>query len=119
MHELALADAVVAIALQHARGKRVARVELEVGRLRQVVPSSLAFSFELVAQGTGADGAELGIEEIPVRVACRACEAESEVDVFPFACGRCGALDVEVAAGDELHVVALELEDAPVTAVRR
>jgi len=111
MHELALAQAVVAIAEEHAGGRRVVRVELEVGRLRQVVPDALAFSFELVARGTSAEGAELAIEEIPVRVECRACKAASEVDGFPFACAGCGSLDVDVIEGEQLHVVALELEE--------
>lgn len=111
MHELSLASAVVAIAEEHARGRRVARVELAVGRLRQVVPEALAFSFEIVARGTAAEGAELVIDEVPARVACRSCSAESEVDAFPFGCARCGALDVEVTDGLQLHVSELELED--------
>jgi hydrogenase nickel incorporation protein HypA/HybF len=110
MHELALAEAVVAIAEEHARGRRVARVELEVGGLRQVVPQALSFSFALVAAGTAAAGAELAIEEVPASVRCRACGGRSEVEAFPFACARCGSLDVDVAGGDELRVVALELE---------
>src|SRR5215213_4354644 len=50
----------------------LARQELQVGRLRQVVPDALAFSFELVAQGTVVGGAELAIEDVPVHVACSA-----------------------------------------------
>jgi hydrogenase nickel incorporation protein HypA/HybF len=119
MHELALAEALVAIAEQHACGSRVARVELEVGRLRQVVPNALAFSFELVAQGTAVEGAELAIDEVPARVDCRACGARTDLDGFPLACGRCGALDVNVASGEQFRVVALELEEEPVAAVRR
>jgi hydrogenase nickel incorporation protein HypA/HybF len=119
VHELALAEAVVAIAENHARGRRVARVELEVGQLRQVVPEALAFSFELAAQGKLAEGAELMIDERPARVACRACAATTEIDTLPLACGRCGRLDVEVQSGQELDVVALELEEEPVAAVGR
>ena len=111
MHELALAEAVVAIAEQHARGRRVARVELEVGRLRQVVPDALTFSFELVALGTAVEDAELALEEIPVRVVCRACGGESGPQEFPFVCAHCDALDVDVTAGEEFRVVALELEE--------
>jgi hydrogenase nickel incorporation protein HypA/HybF len=114
MHELALAEAVVAIAETHANGRRVVRVELEVGRLRQVVPDALAFSFELVAQGTAVEGAELALEEVPARVRCRACGADTECSAFPFACARCLGVDVEVTGGQEFHVVALELEDEPV-----
>ena len=114
MHELALAEAVVAIAAEHARGRRVARVELEVGALRQVVPEALAFSFELVTQGTPAEGAELALEEVPLRLACSTCEAETVADAFPLACPRCGGLEVEVTSGEEFQIVALELEEVEV-----
>jgi len=52
MHELAIAEAIVAIADRHARGRPVSRVEVAVGHLRQVVPSALEFAFGLVATGT-------------------------------------------------------------------
>jgi hydrogenase nickel incorporation protein HypA/HybF len=111
MHELALADAIVQVCCDSARGRRVAKVELEVGRLRQVVPDALSFAFDLVARGTPADGAELEIANVPVRVRCRGCRVETEVDEFPLACVRCGGLDVDVTNGEEFHVVALELDD--------
>ena len=51
MHELSIADAVVRIASRHAGGRRVAKVEVQVGHLRQVVPDALTFAFELVGAG--------------------------------------------------------------------
>lgn len=119
MHELALAEAIVAIVEEHARGRQVARVELQVGRLRQVVPDALAFNFELVAHGTAVDGAELSIEEVPVRLLCAACGRRAQADELPLACRRCGSVDVQVERGEEFHVVALELEDEPITVGRR
>jgi hydrogenase nickel incorporation protein HypA/HybF len=112
VHELSLADAVVTIAREHARGRRVTSVDVKVGRLRQVVPDALEFAFELVAAGTEVEGAELRVEHVPARVACARCAAESEAPELPLACTRCGSLDVEVVAGDELLVESLELEDA-------
>jgi len=119
MHELALAEAVVSIAERHAEGRRVARVELAVGRLRQVVVDSLAFSFELVAMGTPVEGAELVVDEVPIELACGACTAETQVETFPLACGRCGSFEVQVRAGEEFHVVALELEESRAPTARR
>jgi hydrogenase nickel incorporation protein HypA/HybF len=118
MHELSIADAVVATACKHADGKRVVRVELKVGHLRQVVPSALEFAFELVAHGTPVEGAELEIEVVPVRVACRVCAAESDATEFPLACASCGSRNVDVVAGEELFVNALELEDEPMAVSR-
>ena len=119
MHELSIADAVVATACRYADGRRVVRVELKVGHLRQVVPSALELAFELVAHGTAVEGAELVIEEVPARVVCRECAAESRVAEFPLACAGCGSLIVDVVGGEELLVDALELEDEPVAVARR
>jgi hydrogenase nickel incorporation protein HypA/HybF len=115
VHELSIASAIVAIAAEHAGGRRVTSVEVRIGRLRQVVPDALAFAFELAAEGTEAEGAELIVEHVPARVSCRACGAETEANDFPFGCGRCGGFDVDVVAGDELLVESLELEDEPVS----
>ena len=114
MHELSLADAIVAIAREHAGARRVTGVDVKVGRLRQVVPDALAFAFELVASGTNADGAELRLEHVAARVACAGCDAVTEVTGFPLVCARCGSANVEVVAGDELSVESIEVEDEPV-----
>jgi hydrogenase nickel incorporation protein HypA/HybF len=118
MHELSIAEAIVAIAEEHARGRRVAKVEVKVGHLRQVVPSALSFAFELVAEGTTLEGAELEIEEVPAQIVCRSCANVSRVTEFPFACNSCYGVDVDVKSGDELFVDALELVDEPLAVGR-
>ena len=111
MHELAIADSVVRIASAHAAGRKVAKVELKVGYLRQVVPSALEFSLALVAEGTELEGAELVMEVVPAGGRCRACGFDGPLPQFPLQCQRCGGFDVEVLRGEELLVDALEIED--------
>jgi hydrogenase nickel incorporation protein HypA/HybF len=111
MHELSIAEAIVAIADRHAAGRRVSRVEVSVGHLRQVVPAALSFAFELVAQGTAIEGAELVLTEVPATGRCWTCGAESRIDGFPLACRSCGGHDLEVIAGEELLVESLDLEE--------
>jgi hydrogenase nickel incorporation protein HypA/HybF len=113
LHELAIAESVVQIADRHANGRRVTKVYLKVGHLRQVVPSALAFSFELVAQGTSVEGAELALEEVPVTGKCRECGAESQLAGFPLQCGACRSFDLQILEGEELYVESLELEEQP------
>jgi hydrogenase nickel incorporation protein HypA/HybF len=115
MHELSLAESVVRIAGAYAAGRPVARVEVKVGHLRQVVPSALEFAFQLVAEGTEAEGAELVLVQVPAAGRCRGCGAESELPGFPLRCGACGGLDLELLRGEELLVDSLELEDAVMT----
>jgi hydrogenase nickel incorporation protein HypA/HybF len=111
MHELAIADSVVRIACAHAAGRRVSKVELKVGHLRQVVPSALEFSFGLVAEGTEVEDAELQMEIVPAGGRCRSCGADGPLPEFPLRCQSCGGFDVEVLRGEELLVDALEIEE--------
>jgi hydrogenase nickel incorporation protein HypA/HybF len=115
MHELAIAESIVRIACAHAAERRITKVELKVGHLRQVVPGALTFAFALVAEGTVAEGAELAIEEIPATGRCRGCGATTVLAGFPLRCERCDGLDLELIAGEELLVDALELEEAVMT----
>jgi hydrogenase nickel incorporation protein HypA/HybF len=115
VHELSIAQAVLAIASRHAGTRTVRKVELRVGYLRQVVPSALEFSWQLLTDGTPMEGAELVIEEIPARGRCRECQAETVMSDFPLQCAACRGLDVECVAGEELLVDALELEDEMTT----
>lgn len=111
MHELSIAESVVRIASKHADGRRVAAVHIRVGHLRQVVPSALEFAFELLIGGTPLEGAKLEIEAVPAAGTCRKCGAAGEVGPFPLSCPRCGGLDLDLTAGEELLVEELELEE--------
>lgn len=116
MHELAIAASVVEIACRHAGDRRVSKVELKVGHLRQVIPATLLFNFDLVAQGTMVEGAELLIQSVPAIGVCRACEARSELRSFPLQCEVCGGFDLDIVAGEELEVESLDVEEDPVGA---
>ena len=60
MHELSVARAVLNTAPKHAAERSVTVVNLRVGRLRQVVPDSLRFYFEIVARDAACEGAAAG-----------------------------------------------------------
>ena len=111
MHEVAIAGFILDVALARAEGRRVSRIELQVGRLRQVVTGALTLAFDLPARGTAAEGATLAIETVGVEAKCRACGAQSAQRRFPLRCVACGALDLEVVQGEELAVQWLELEE--------
>ena len=111
MHELSLSAAIVETAVRHARGRPVRVVSLRVGRLRQVVPDSLAFYFEFTARGTLCEGARLEQAVIAARLRCRTCGRDWEPEGPDFRCPRCGAGDVEVLSGEEFEVESIEVEE--------
>lgn len=111
MHELSLSGAVVDTALRHAAGRKVTLVELTVGALRQVVPSSLEFYFQISARDTLCEGARLEQREVEARLACKACPAAQwTLDQPIFRCPTCGGSDVEVRSGEEFMVESIDVE---------
>jgi len=113
MHELSVARAIVDAATRHADGRRVKLVALRLGSLRQVVPDSLSFYFEIVARDTLCEGATLEQELVAARLRCPACGFEWDPSRGPvtFRCPEC-ATPGEVEAGEELEVESIEVEDA-------
>jgi hydrogenase nickel incorporation protein HypA/HybF len=111
MHELSIATAVLNTALAHAGERPVEVVAMRVGAMRQVVPDSLRFYWDVVARDTLCEDARLEIEEIGARLHCQDCGREWEPLLAAFRCPGCASADVEVAAGDELEVDYLELRE--------
>lgn len=112
MHELSIGAAVVDTAVRHAAGRRVLAVHLRVGALRQVVPRSLAFYFDLVARDTVCEGAALEQELVPARLRCEACATEWAADALAFRCPACAGAAVAVLRGEELDVESIDVEEA-------
>ncbi len=108
MHELSIAQSVVEAVTERADGRQVRRVRMVVGRLSGVVPRALLFSFELVCEGTVAEGAELVVDEPSGRARCRTCGNGFDVADLVLLCG-CGSTDVELVRGHELLVSSMEL----------
>jgi len=111
MHELGITRNVVAIASDAAKGRRVLKVTLEVGRLSGVMTEAIRFCFDTVVEGTALDGAELEIREIEGRARCQACGAVYLMPTLFTSC-PCGSRDCERIAGEELSIKTIELEEA-------
>lgn len=107
MHELAIAESVVASVLESTE-RRVCVVRLRVGRMSGVVPDALTFCFELAAAGTSLEGASLEIEVTEGRGRCRTCACEFVLQDAFLLCD-CGSADVELLSGRELSLSSLEV----------
>ena len=117
MHELAISRSILDTALEHAAGRRVLNVSLTIGALRQVVPDSLSFYFEIVSRGTDCEGARLQTRLMQAQLRC-ACGQEWRLEAPSFRCPRCASGQVTVLDGDELAIDSIEVEEATCTAPR-
>jgi hydrogenase nickel incorporation protein HypA/HybF len=109
MHELGITRNIVAIVAEHAAGRRVTRVALDVGRLSGVMSEAIRFSFDVVAQGTCLEGARLDIRDIEGLGRCRICATQFATPALYTPCA-CGCRDIERIAGEELKVREFEFE---------
>lgn len=113
MHELSLMEGVLGIVLdaQKANGfQRVTRVVLEVGELSGALPEALEFCFQAVMQGSPAEGAELELAMVPASGWCAECGQDFRLESRIDLCPRCGGPPSKVAGGQDLQVMALEVE---------
>ena len=113
MHELAVCQALMGqlrgIA-EREGAQRIVALELQIGPLSGVVPELLAQAFPIASAGSLAAGAELRIEQLPVRVSCRDCGAETQARPNRLLCAACGGYRTRLLSGDELLLASVELE---------
>ena len=115
MHEMGIAIQIAEIAtasipadMKHVK---VERVNLRIGKFAAVVPSSLKFCFDVVAKDTPLAGSALHIEEIPVVVSCRDCQAQWTINEPAFQCPQCQSSAIDVISGRELDIESIEIAE--------
>ena len=89
---------------------RVHRVSVAVGALCNVEVEALVFCFDIVMQGTMADGAVLDIVSVPGTGWCQQCQHAFPVVSLVTPCPFCGTWEVATSGGDQLTLTALEVE---------
>ncbi|GAB2570881.1 hydrogenase maturation nickel metallochaperone HypA/HybF [Kribbella endophytica] len=108
MHELAVTESVVDAIVEKIGDGPVAAVRLEIGKLSGIVADSVRFCFEVVAQGTGLQGARLDIDEPSGRAYCRTCGDEFGLDEPILLC-PCGSADLDILSGEQLRIISVEV----------
>lgn len=113
VHELALSQGIVDLVAASATRegvRKVVRVVIEVGAAAAVEPDALRFCFDVVANDTVVQGAELVIETVALLAACRRCGREYSPAALYDACPNCSAYDRDILRGAELRVLSFDAE---------
>jgi hydrogenase nickel incorporation protein HypA/HybF len=112
MHEMALTESVVEMALEETRkagATRIRRIVLDIGRLSAVEPDAMTFCFAAVSSGTAAAGATLEICEIDGEGWCVDCGKTVPLVERFGPCPDCGGFKVQMTAGDQMMIRELEV----------
>ena len=113
MHEMAVTQSILEIAIEHARqagASRITQINLVVGELSGVVDDAVQFYFDFLSQDTIAQQAQLAFDRRPATYRCRECEKTFHPQGFDWECPSCGALDFEILSGREFEVSSIEIE---------
>lgn len=111
MHEMSITQEIVAICLQHAEGRRITAVHIEIGTLSGIVPEAVEFCFSACTSDTPAGTATLTIHQIDARAHCLDCTTEHAILRLYDPCPACGSYAVQITKGQEMRVVEIEVED--------
>jgi hydrogenase nickel incorporation protein HypA/HybF len=115
MHELSIASYLLSTVEEQAQQSgagRVVAINLLIGERAGVVDDSLRFSFNLLAQGTPAEGAQIVTRRTPMRFECAGCADSYAPEVGDFHCPRCGVIGYVIDDASQLVIESIDFEEA-------
>jgi hydrogenase nickel incorporation protein HypA/HybF len=113
MHEIRIAEDLSVIVLEVAGREKlsvVTKINISFGEMIQIVPDIFDFAFREAVRDTIASGAEVDIEIIPVRLKCKDCNNEFNLNNSFFSCDSCNSSDLDIITGKEMFVKSIEGE---------
>ena len=115
MHELAVTEGILNIAVQHASragAVRVTGLNLVIGQLASIVDDSVQFYWDMISEGTICAGAQLHFERRPATLKCLDCDQAYALDGVLTDCPNCHSVRIKVMTGEEFFVESIEIEAA-------
>jgi len=114
MHEMAVTQSILDIAIKHAQqagAARITRINLVIGEMSGVVDDSVQFYFDFLSKETIAEEATLVFDRRPAVYRCRECQATFHPEGLTWECPVCDALSFEVVSGREFRIESIEVEE--------
>jgi hydrogenase nickel incorporation protein HypA/HybF len=114
MHELAVTESILEIALRHANqsaASKITTVYLVIGELSSIIDDSVQFYWEMIARDTIAETARLVFRRTPISIRCQACgRSGPPVSREDLACPACGSIQILIETGEEFTLEAIDIE---------
>lgn len=113
MHELPVTQSILEIALRHgeqANAKRITDIHIVMGELSTMVDDSIQFYWDMIAEGTIAQGATLHFRRVPAELQCMACFTKYSPKETELVCPNCGGVGAKIVAGEECSLEAIDVE---------
>lgn len=115
MHELAVTQSILSIAMEAAQkvdARRISAIDLVIGELSSIVDDSVQFYFDIMSQGTLAEGALLRFHRKQAKAVCWDCSHQFSVSP-PLApsCPNCRSARMHITEGKDFYIESIEVEN--------
>ncbi len=113
MHELAVTESILNIALKHAQqagASRVTDLHLVIGRLSSIIDDSIQFYWDMISENTICQGARLHFQRVPAQMLCLNCGHTFTLESELTPCPTCKSAQVKVTSGEQFYLDSIEIE---------
>ena len=113
MHELAVTESLLELAIKHAEkanAKKVTDLYLTVGSLTSIVDDSVQFYWDIVSQKSICENAQLHFDRKAAIFRCDQCATEFEIGNDLQPCPNCQSTHVKLISGDEFYLNSIAFE---------
>ena len=114
MHEMSIAQSILDIVQEEMARHQVDRlsaINIAVGKLSAIVPSSLSFCWQVLTDQSDMAGVALNIREVPLTYMCADCGHNFSSPEMTFTCPQCGADTPMLTAGRDMTIESIEVAD--------
>jgi len=113
MHELPVTQSLLEIALRRAHESNATRItdlHIVMGELATMLDDSIQFYWDIISEGTIAQGAILHFRRVPAELQCMACFEKYHPGDRELVCPKCGSVGAKIIAGEEFSLEAIDIE---------
>lgn len=114
MHELAVTQSILDLAVQYGQKAGAARVTdlyVVIGQLSSIVDDSVQFYWDIVTKGTICEDSTLHFERIPASLQCQDCSHQYVLEGELIPCPKCGSNQVKILTGKEFRLDSIEVDE--------
>jgi hydrogenase nickel incorporation protein HypA/HybF len=113
MHELSITENILEIAINHAnkaKALKISNIYLVIGQLSSVLDDSVQFYWDMISEGTIAQGANLHFKRIPVIMLCNQCDNQFTPPEGELRCPKCNSSQIAILQGEEFYLEAIDID---------
>jgi hydrogenase nickel incorporation protein HypA/HybF len=93
-----------------AGASQVTEIRLVIGDLSTILDESVQMYFDIMSEGTIAQGAKLAFRRVASRFRCKGCGNEFDKPSRGFDCPQCGGFGFPTGVGKEFYIESIDVE---------